>query len=75
MPLGEFSIICFEFLGEFLRKSQNEQGRKTGQKLSLRRSEGCLAAARSRTKKATDRTPPGYPSRVPWVVPPSGVPL
>ena len=22
MPLGEFSIICFEFLGDFWRKSQ-----------------------------------------------------
>ena len=22
-----------------------------------------------------DRTRPGYPSRIPWVVPPSGVPL
>ena len=24
---------------------------------------------------SSDRTRPGYPSRVPWVVPPSGVPL
>ena len=25
MPLGEFSIICFEFLGDFWRKSQKKR--------------------------------------------------
>ena len=28
MHLGEFSIICFEFLGDFWRKSQKEKRRK-----------------------------------------------
>ena len=53
MPLGEFSIICFEFLGEFFRKSQNQQGGKTGQKSGIRCNEGYLAAVRPRAKKAT----------------------
>ena len=59
MPLGEFSTICYEFLSDFWRKSQNEQGgKKNGQKLGLRRSEGhlrrsegCLATAKPRAKK------------------------
>ena len=33
MPLGEFSIICFEFLGDFFGENcKKEQRRKTGQK-------------------------------------------
>ena len=50
MPLGEFSMICFEFLSDFWRKSQNEQGGKIGQKSGLRRREGCLATVRPRAK-------------------------
>ena len=42
MPLGEFSMICFEFLSDFWRKSQNEQGGKTRQKSGLRHNEGHL---------------------------------
>ena len=33
MPLGEFSIICFEFLSYFWRKLQNEQGGKNWAKI------------------------------------------
>ena len=33
MPLGEFSIFCFEFLNDFCRKSQNEQGGKNWAKI------------------------------------------
>ena len=43
MHLGEFSIICFEFLGDFWRKSQKEKRRKNWAKKKigpLRRSEG-----------------------------------
>ena len=36
MPFGEFSIIFFEFLSDFWRKSQNDQGGKTRQKSGLR---------------------------------------
>ena len=56
MPLGEFSIICFEFWGDFWRKSQKGAKEKLGKKNKigpLRHSEGCLAAARLRAKKAT----------------------
>ena len=28
MPLGEFSIICFEFLGDFWRKSQKGEKKR-----------------------------------------------
>ena len=70
MLLGEFSMICFDFLSYFWRKSQNEQGGKTRQKSGLHhseghlcrgevlhRSEGCLATARSRGQK---RPPLGF---------------
>ena len=44
MLLGDFSIICFEFLGDFWRKSQKyakKKGKwKSGQNGPLRRSEG-----------------------------------
>ena len=53
MPLGEFSIICFEFLSDFWRKSQNEQGGKTRQKSGLCRNEGYLATARPKGQMAT----------------------
>ena len=60
MPLGEFSIICFGFLSDFLEKNRKkEQRKKLGKKgplrhskghprcgVALHRSEGCLATTR-----------------------------
>ena len=57
MPSEEFSIICFEFLGDFWRKSQKEAKKeKLGKNraTSLRR-RGCFTAARPRAKMATPR--------------------
>ena len=43
MPLGEFSIICFEFLGDFWRKLQKGAKKENLAKIGpLRRSEGHL---------------------------------
>ena len=40
MPLGEFSIICFEFFSEFWRKSKKKGKWESGQNGPLRCSEG-----------------------------------
>ena len=47
MPLGELSMICFEFLGEFGRKSQNEQGEKLGKNWAFTAAKGTFAAAKA----------------------------
>ena len=58
MPLGEFSIFCFEFLSDFWRKSQNERGKKLGKNRAFAaekaasRDEGCLAAAKATSQRS-----------------------
>ena len=56
MPLGEFSIICFEFLRIFLRKiAKKKENGNLGKTCPFAAAKGCLAAARPRAKKATPR--------------------
>ena len=40
MPLGEFSIICFEFLGFLVKNCKKEQREKLGKNGPLHRNEG-----------------------------------
>ena len=69
MPLGEFSIICFGFLSDFLEKITKRSKEKNWEKngplrrnkghprrgVALRCSEGCLAAASPKGQKGSFR--------------------
>ena len=60
MHLGEFSIICFEFLGDFWRKSQKEKRRKNWAK---KKSGHFVAAKGCLTAEGPEKAPSGSPRR------------
>ena len=66
MLLGDFSIICFEFLGDFWRKSQKYAKKKENGNLGktgpFAAAKGTLAAAKLKGQKGL---PSGSPRRSP----------
>ena len=58
MPLGEFSIICFEFLDDFWRKSQKGEKKE---KLGKKKKSGHFAAVKGcLTTEGPEKAPLGF---------------